>query len=270
MTQEVFKKYRDTNINSFSYNAEESIVYYDNKNNFYYYFVQRNLRSGKKLSCLNQLLLSLKLLKYYSLFFFNKFGELTRFHNRFNYDFAFIKQYKSLLPVFSLRLQNEYKGKHKTKRKFMYPILLEREKSQIFELMLWIKRISLKYKYRFYFTRLSVIFFNFFYYFNTKYSKIEMLNKKIYSRQRGLKRLFITDFEQKIDSKSLLNYKKLLWKSTLNRLQTQYSNRINQYYYNLLSVNKSRINYVVSHSLNRQELTKRMRLLKIKDSKNAN
>ena len=46
--------------------------------------------------------------------------------------------------------------------------------------------------------------------------------------------------------------------------------RINQYYYNLLSVNKNQVNYIVSHSLNRQELVKRMRLLKIKDSKNAN
>ena len=136
MTPEVFNKYQTTNFKSFVYNAKESIIYFENKNNFYYYFVQRNLCSGKKLSCLNQLLLSLKLLKYYSLFFFNKFEKLTRFSNKFNHDFAFIKQYKTLLPVFSLRLQNEYKGKHKTKRKFMYPILLEREKSQIFELAL--------------------------------------------------------------------------------------------------------------------------------------
>lgn len=264
MKKEFFERYQIINNNSFISSKDDSISRFDNKNSIYFYFVQRNLRDGKKLKCLNQLFLSLKLLKYFSLYFLNKYNNLSRFQNGFHHNFAVARQYKSVLPTFTLRLQNEYKGKHKTKRKFMYPLLLEWEKSQFFELSLWLKRIALKYKYRHYSTRLSVILFNFFFYFNTKYDKISGLNKKIYTKQRGLKRLFIVDSAKKVDSKYITNYKKLLWKSTLKRLNTHYLNRVNHYYFNLLSVNKDKIDYITTHSLNREELMKKMKVLKLK------
>lgn len=240
---------------------------FDNKSNIYYYYVQRNLKSGNKLRCLNQLSYSIKLLKYYSSYFFHKYNNITRFRNGFHLDFALIKQYKAIFPTFSLRLQNEYKGKHKTKRKFMYPVLLEWEKSQLFELALWFKRISLKYKYRHYSTRLSIILFNFFFYFNTRYDKICELNKKIYAKQRGSKRLFIVDADKRVDSKYLTNYKKMLWKSTMKRLHTHYLNRINQYYFNLVTLHKNKINYLLKHTVNRVELSKQIKRLKINKKK---
>lgn len=264
MTKEIFEKYQIINNKSFIYDRENSIFQFDNNNTIYYYYVQRNLKAGKKLKCLNQLLSSVKLLKYFSLYFSHKYNNnIVRFQNGFHSNFALINQYKTVFPTFSLRLQNEYKGKHKTKRKFMYPILLEWEKSQLFELTLWFKRISLKYKYRYYSTRLSIILFNFFFYFNTKYDKIDELNKKIYAKQRGSKRLFIVAPDKRVDSKYIVNYKKLVWKSTLKRLNTHYLNRINQYYFNLVTVHKNKIDYILNHSLNKIELTKYIKRLKL-------
>lgn len=125
MTKEIFEKYQIINNKSFVYDKENSIFRFDNNNTIYYYYVQRNLKAGEKLKSLNHLLSSIKLLKYFSSYFSHKYNNVVRFQNGFHSDFALINQYRTIFPTFSLRLQNEYKGKHKTKRKFMYPILLE-------------------------------------------------------------------------------------------------------------------------------------------------
>ncbi len=136
MVYKSFEKYQTINNKSFLYNREDYALRFSNINNLYYYYVQRNLKSGHKLRCLNQLSNTLRLLKYYSLYFSNKYNSLFRFQDGFHTNFLLAQQYKTNFPIFSLRLQNEYKGKHKTKRKFMYPIFLEKEKSQLFELAL--------------------------------------------------------------------------------------------------------------------------------------
>ncbi len=175
---------------------------YDNKNSLYYYFIQRNLRAGKKLKCMRYFFKAISLLQLYNYYFYNKKKNAFRFYEGFGFENSFIDQYKKAYPTFALRLENEYKGKHKTKRKFMYPIFLERQKSQLNELVLLFKRISFKYKYRLFQTRLSIILFNFFYYHNTAFDKISRLNEKIYSLQRRGGKTFVNFEVKRVDFKT--------------------------------------------------------------------
>lgn len=189
-------------INQTNFNSFFLLDDYLNENSLYYYIVQRSLRAGLKLRFLHHFFKTLRLLHFYNYFFFNKQKRYYRFYDGLSFDNSYIMQYSKVFPTFSLRLDNEYKGKHKTKRKYIYSTFLKRKKSQLFELALWFNRISYKYKYRNYSTRLSVILFNFFYYFDTAFDKIGELNDKIYALQRKGGRIFISFNDNKLEFKA--------------------------------------------------------------------
>ena len=109
---------------------------YNNDDNLFYYFVQRNIKDGKKLKYCNIMFNVLKLLQRYSQYGYYQSNKHYRYEPGFNYYFCTLKRYIKFLPNFTLKLENEYKGKHKTKRKFMYPVFLETLKSQLNELSL--------------------------------------------------------------------------------------------------------------------------------------
>lgn len=72
----------------------------------------------------------------YRQYFYYKRSKYAQFKSSLDYNLCFLKRYIKCLPNFTLRLENEYKGKHKTKRKFMYPVFLEEQHAQINELSL--------------------------------------------------------------------------------------------------------------------------------------
>lgn len=129
-------KYELKNAKNFN-NIFPSFNYrFENTNNLFYFFVQRNMKAGCKLKNCKIVFNILRLIERYSQYFYYKKNKNSKFKSSFNYNLYFIKRYFKFLPNFTLRLENEYKGKHKTKRKFMYPVFLEDKKSQINELSL--------------------------------------------------------------------------------------------------------------------------------------
>lgn len=129
-------KYKSKNIQNFSNISNQINGRFENTNNLLYYFVQRNIKAGQKLKYCNIAFNVLRLLQKYSQYIYYKKGKNSKFSSSFDYTLCFLKRYLKFLPNFTLRLENEYKGKHKTKRKYMYPVFLETHKSQINELSL--------------------------------------------------------------------------------------------------------------------------------------
>lgn len=242
-------------------NIKRSTYLYDNNNNIFYYFVQRNIKDGKKLKYCNIMFNVLKLLQRYSQYGYYQSSKHYRFESGFNYYFCTLKRYLKFLPNFTLKLENEYKGKHKTKRKFMYPVFLETLKSQLYELSLWFKRISFKYKYRDFSTRLSIIFFNYIYFLESKLNKISTLSNKIFVMQKGTSRIFLTDDKAGRDFLLSDTYKKTLWKLTFNRLRIKLRPKIDWYYRSLIYANKNNLGYIARHSISAIKVDKYLKIL---------
>lgn len=223
--------------------------------------MQRNIKAGCKLKYCKIVFNILRLIERYSQYFYYKKNKNSKFNSSFNYNLYFIKRYFKFLPNFTLRLENEYKGKHKTKRKFMYPVFLEDKKSQINELSLWFKQISFKYKYRSFCTRLSIIFFNYIYFLNTKNSKIGILINKIFTLQKGNSKIFITD--DKVGRDFLLSdtYKKTLWRLTFDRLKIKLRRKVDWYYRTLFFKYKDNISYLARHSIVKVQAVKYLKML---------
>ena len=143
----------------------------------------------------------------------------------------------------------------------MYPVFLETTKSQINELSLWFKRISFKYKYRSFCTRLSIIFFNYIYFLHSKLNKINLLSNKIFSMQKGSKKIFITDDKAGRDFLLSKAYKKTLWKLTFNRLKIKLKPKIDWYYKTLVHKYKNNMGYVARHSTRIIKVDKYLKML---------
>ena len=254
-------KYEQINKNVADDNIKRFSSLYNNENNLFYYFVQRNIKDGKKLKYCNIMFNVLKLLQRYSQYGLYQNSRHYRFEPGFNYYFCVLKRYLKFLPNFTLKLENEYKGKHKTKRKFMYPVFLETLKSQLNELSLWFKRISYKYKYRDFSTRLSIIFFNYIYFLGSKINKITVLSNKIFTMQKGSSRIFLTDDKAGRDFLLSDTYKKTLWKLTFNRLRIKLRPKVDWYYRSLFYAHKNNLGYIAKHSLNAIKVDKYLKIL---------
>jgi len=226
-----------------------------------YHFVQRNVKAGQKLKYCSIAFNILRLLQKYSQYMYYKKGKNSKFLSSFDHTLCFLKRYLKFLPNFTLRLENEYKGKHKTKRKFMYPVFLETYKSQINELSLWFKRISFKYKYRNFYTRLSIIFFNYIYFLNTKFNKIMVLSNKIFTMQKGTKKIFVTDDKASRDFLLSDTYKKTLWKLTFNRLRIKLRTKVDWYYRSLFYLHRNDVGYIARHSITAVKADKYLKML---------
>lgn len=233
---------------------------YENTNTLYHFFIQRNLRAGKKLRCMRYLFKTINLLHMYNYYFYNRREDNYRFFQGFSFEDSFVEQYREAYPVFALRLASEYKGKHKTKRKFMYPIYLEREKSRLNELALLFRRISFKYKYRFYHTRLSVILFNFIYYHNSLHDRIIRLNEKVQSVQRRGSRTYVNFDVKKIDLRTEREIRQQLWRNTLARLKVKVRIGINDYYSRLVFKYRNNLGYLYRHSEGNNQIRRLIKL----------
>lgn len=254
-------KYEKKNKYIINDNIKRSNYIYDNEKNIFYYFVQRNVKDGKKLKYCNILFSVLKLMQRYNQYGHYCSSKYSRFEAGFNYYNCFLKRYLKFLPNFTLRLENEYKGKHKTKRKFMYPVFLETLKAQVNELSLWFKRISFKYKYRSFSTRLSIIFFNYIYFLNSKLNKIAVLSNKIFTMQKGSSRIFLTDDKAGRDFLLSDTYKRTLWKLTFNRLRIKLRPKIDWYYRSLFYTHKNNLGYIAKHSIGAIKVDKYLKIL---------
>ena len=254
-----FLKYEHKNQQALAINSIWVVSEFNNRNSLFYYFLQRNMRSGRKLHCLKILNLVLRLMRFYAVYFYNKHKDYEMFADGFFFDIGDIKLYSKSLPSFSLKLENEYKGKHKTKRKFIYPVFLERHKSQINELALWLKRSSYKYSYRDYSVRLSIIFFNLIYFLESSKNKISILNNRIFNLQKSSKRFFISEKKLSKDVMPIDEYKKLLWKITLERLKIRVRYRVDEYYRKLVFRYQDDTDYLYQHTLDRVQMRKYIR-----------
>jgi hypothetical protein len=143
----------------------------------------------------------------------------------------------------------------------MYPVFLETIKSQLYELSLWFKRISFKYKYRDFSTRLSIIFFNYIYFLESKLNKITTLSNKIFTMQKGSSRIFLTDDKAGRDFLLSDTYKKTLWKLTFNRLRIKLRPKIDGYYRSLIYANKNNLSYIAKHSISVIKVDKYLKIL---------
>lgn len=122
-------------MNNYNFSLFDDKDYF-NENSIYHYFIRRNLRAGLKLRCLHHFFKSLRMLRFYNYYFFNKVKHNYKFSLGFDFENSFLAQYEKDFPMFSIKLDNEYKGRHKTKRKYMYSVFLERLRSRCFELVL--------------------------------------------------------------------------------------------------------------------------------------
>jgi uncharacterized protein VirK/YbjX len=108
---------------------------YDNNLNFCYYIVQKLFKHGKKLKLCRILFDVIRLFRKYSYYGFCRHKKYYNFRNLFNHDSNLMSCFRSQLPIFSLKLENEYLGKRKTRKKIMKPFIVISNKSKVFELI---------------------------------------------------------------------------------------------------------------------------------------
>lgn len=143
----------------------------------------------------------------------------------------------------------------------MYSVFLDSFRSKINELSLWFKRISFKYKYRNFNTRLSIVFFNYIYFLHSKFNKVFNLGNTIFNMQRSSKKFFLSDRGGTESISSPDTYKKALVYITRNRLKIKLRPKIDLYYKSIVYMYKDNLSYVMKHSFGKIKIEKYLKML---------
>lgn len=143
----------------------------------------------------------------------------------------------------------------------MYSEFLDSFRSKINELSLWFKRISFKYKYRNFNTRLSIVFFNYIYFLHSKYNKVFKLSNTIFSMQRSSKKFFLSDKGETESNLSSDSYKKALVHITRNRLKVKLRPKIDSYYKSIVYIYRDNLSYIMRHSFGKIKIEKYLKML---------
>lgn len=238
-----------------------SYNHYDNKLNFYYFIIQKLIKNGHRLKSHKIIFKVLNSIFLYSRFLVKKLYLLTGKKIRrkilrklkfpLKYKFMLTEHYKNKFPAFSVRLVNEYKGKHRTKKKLLKPFFIERENARIFELITWLKRISFRYRYRSFYLRFCLILFNFLFLFNTKSDKLKPIFNNLSSLKKNKQKIYVqTDKE----AKATRYYKKVLWQLTLDRLRIRILPLFDRYYKRLCLKYYKTPSYIHNHMIKKKSL----------------